>query len=138
MILDVTNPMQIPSVVRMAGNIPDMPVAKLKKMLIKALTESTAKILVSKKDGIANGFVFATIEGFDGEDVAFVQCCYIHPDAKHAGREMLNMLDKWAQANRLKEIVMITGRDPKAYERKYNFRLASYVMKRSIYHERNV
>lgn len=132
MIIEVLNPLQIPAALKLAANIPDVPVDKLKKMMIDGLTCKTAKIILSKKDNEANAFLFATVDVFDGEDVVFIQTCYIDPNAGSVGREMLNMIDTWAKERGIKDVVMITPRNPKAYERKYRFELTSYVMKRRI------
>jgi hypothetical protein len=135
MIVEVTNPLQIPAVCRLAHNIPDVPVDKMRSILIEAMSKDIAKILLAKKDGKMLGFIFAMITEFDGEDVAFVQTCYISPEAKSVGKEMLSIIDKWGKEKKVKDILMITKRNPKAYERKYGFTLESYVMKRSVSNE---
>jgi hypothetical protein len=132
MILEVNNPLQIPSVLSLAKLIPDTNAEKVKKLLIECMTKRIAKILLAKIDGGLVGLLFAVIAEFDGDDAVFIQKCYIHPHAKEVGREMLAIINKWGVENKVKDIYMATTRSPKTYERKYKFMLDSFIMKRRV------
>jgi N-acetylglutamate synthase-like GNAT family acetyltransferase len=132
MILEVDNPLLIPQILKLAENIPETPLEKLKDMLISSINDAQAKILIEKKDDDIRGFLFSTIENLDGERAAFIQCCYIKPEAEGIGHELLTRIRNWAKENNLQNIYMLTKRDYKAYEKKYHFKLSYYLLKRGV------
>lgn len=132
MILEVDNPLLIPQILKLAENIPETPLDKLKDMLLSAVDDREAKILIEKKDEDIRGFIFATIEKVDGERAAFIQSCYITPDMQGIGHELLTRIRTWAKENNLQNIYMMTKRDYKSFMRKYHFEFCYFILKKGV------
>ncbi len=132
MIIDITNPVLIPQILEMAEKIDKMEVEALEGMLTEGLARVDAKILLEKKDEQPRGFLYATVDYFNGEEVVFIQCCYIEPSAPQAGHELMNKIRDWGREQGLENIYFLTKRNAKAFQRKYGFENAYAVLKRRI------
>lgn len=132
MVIEIKNPVLIPKILELASRIDKFEVDSLKNMLVDAITRDDSKILIEKKDEEVRGFLLSTVEFFNGEEVIFMQACYIEPDAPQAGHEMLNKIRQWGEDLGLKNIYFISRRDPAAFLRKYKFDMVSHVLRRRI------
>lgn len=118
----------------MAKTIPDLPIDELEKMLVGGISSPNAKIFVEEKGEEIRGFMFTSIEGFDGKDSCFVQVCAIKPIAEenHIVFELLNKVKLWAKENKLEYIYFITKRNTKGFERKYHFNYYGTVLRKKV------
>ena len=132
MISEVKNPLLLPDIMKLAEFVPDTPIKALEKMLINGMTSKDAKIIIHKKHDTVTSFIYASIEHFHGENVVFVQSCYITPENVNIGHEFLARLRAWAQEQGLKRLVMMTPRSYKGFERKYHFKPTFTVMTREV------
>jgi len=132
MITQIDSPFLIPSILALAQHIDDIPIQALEKMLTEGIADKNTKILVEKKEEDVRGFVFANIAEFQGEDVVFIQACYISPKTPNIGFELLKRLKDWAKEKDIKGLVMMTSRNPKSWTRKYGFKHALNIMKRRV------
>ncbi len=132
MIQQVDSIILIPKILRLAKSIPDIKEKVLEKMLIDGINDAGSKILVDKKDNGIRGFMFASIEGFRGEDVVFIQATYVDPKYPNICQELITQLNHWAQEKDIRSLVAITSRNTKAIMRKYKFKHVSSIMKREV------
>lgn len=132
MIQQIDNALFINEILELAANIPDMQVKALEKMLIEGVTSKNAKILVQKIYGKIRSFIYASIVVFDGADVVFIQTCYCDPDDKYIGWEFMTKMREWAKERGIKRLVMMTKRNPKAWERRFHFKHEYNLMTRSV------
>ena len=132
MIREVTNIMMLPRVIKMSELLYHRPAEFFKQALITAITEQTSKILIFQKEDDIRGFIFATVEEFDGEDVAFIHSCFIDPRHPKVGKQMLANIRNWAKELGLKNVMMLTQRNPKGFIKKYKFEFCSYVLKKGV------
>lgn len=131
MITEITNPLLVPKILDLAKSIDSFPLEKLKSMLTEGFKRQDTRLVVYKKDEELKGFVYATIDFFDGDEVVFIQASSIDSKEKNIGYELLANIKKWGNSNNCKYIYMITQRD-KAFERKYKFEPIGTVMRREI------
>jgi len=139
MILEVTTPLTIPKILEMARKMPHLPVKALEDMLIRGMASEKSKILVDDKEGVLRGFMYASIEHFDGQPVVFIQASYIKSDldgAKYIGHEFISRMRAWAKESQIEYLYMMTPRNPKGYTRKYKFEFYTYVMRRRVNDEK--
>ena len=132
MIQTIDNPILIPQILPLAEHIPDTNIEALERMLIEGVNSPNSKILIDKKDDDIRAFLYASIEGFRGEDVVFIQACYVSPQALNVGYELLTRIRQWAKEKKIKTLVMMTPRHLKAWAKKYRFKLVSHVLKREV------
>jgi len=141
MIRTIDNPLLLNRILELAKDIPHTPLPILEKFLIEALTSKKAKILISenKQDELV-GFIFATIEEWQGEDVVFIQQCVIKPlkEERYIGFELLTKIKLWAKELNLKKIIMVTQRNPKPYIRKYHFNMEGTILKMEVNNVKSV
>lgn len=138
MVMEFTNLLFIPKLVKLAEEVPNTPTEKLKHFMFMTLNQPNTKAYMDMRDGIINGFIYASIEEFAGERCVFIQFCIVKPNAneKYTVFEMLTKMKLWALDNNITQIYFGTERDPKAWERKYHFKLHSYIMKLDLTKER--
>ncbi len=128
----------------MAKVIPDFSTKALKKLLVNGLASVGTKVFVDQIGDEVRGFLYASIEGFDGEDCCFVQVCVVKPirEEKYICFELLNKAKLWAKENKLEYIYFITKRESKGFERKYHFDYYGTVLRQKVskedYHVGNV
>ena len=124
----------IPKLVEMAKAIPDLPIEELEKMLVGGIVSPSAKIFVEEKDHDIRGFLFSTIEMFDGKDSCFIQVCAIKPipEENQIGFELLHRAKMWAKENKLEYMYFITKREHKGFERKYKFDYYGTVLRKKV------
>lgn len=133
MIYELKNPLIINRLLEMAKTIPDLPLLALEKMLIGGIASPNAKIFVEEKDDEVRGFIFASIEGFDGQDSCFVQVCAVklEQENKYIVFELLSKIKLWAKEKNLEYIYFITKR-PKGFEKKYHFDYYGTVLRKKV------
>jgi len=134
MIYENSNPLLIPRLLEMAKTIPDLPIPELEKMLIGGISSTNTKIFVEEKGEEIRGFLFCSIEGFDGQDACFVQVCAIKPtnEENNIGFELLNRVKLWAKEKNLEYIYFITKRNAKGFEKKYHFKYYGTVLRKKL------
>jgi hypothetical protein len=132
MIIKVTSPYMLSQVMDIAEHLEGTPLAALEKMLLEGIRDPKSHIIIEKKNDEVRGFLYASIEGFRGELVAFIQSCYISPKAPNIGFEILTSVRNWAKDNKIEKMVMITPRSWKGFERKYKFKAVSTVMTKEV------
>jgi N-acetylglutamate synthase-like GNAT family acetyltransferase len=138
MIIPFENPLLIPKLVKLAEIVPNTPTEKLKKFMFATLNKTNTKAYVDYLDGEIRGFIYASIEEFDGEKCVFIQFCVIRPDdnERYVGFELLNKMKLWAIENNISQIYFLTHRDPKGFIRKYHFEEYGVVLKMDLNKER--
>lgn len=134
MIYKLDNALLIPKVLTLARALPDPNLPALEGMIIKGIGRKDAALFVDEKAEEVNGFIFATVEEFEGEDAVFIQASVIKPNNNHenVGHELLARVRAWGRARGLKQCYFMTRRSARAYERKYGFRYHTTVLKRSL------
>ena len=94
---------------------------------------SNKKLLTVDEYDVIKGYLYASIERFDGARVVFIQSCYIDSKAdKYAGMDLLKAIEEWALEKDCKWIYMLTKRDHKPFKRKYKFKEVGTVMRKEI------
>jgi len=131
MIQVIDNPILLYQILDLAKEIPDTPIDVLENMLLKGIGSPDARIVVDKKDEHLRGFMFGSIERFQGEDVVFVQSCYVSPKAPNTFHDLVANMNAWAKDRFIKSIICMTQR-PEAFARKYKFKILTHVVKREV------
>ena len=132
MIIEIKNPLLLPKIMELAKKLPDFPLGKFRAMLEEGFNDKDSRLVAYQKDDEIKGFIYATVDFFDGERVVFLQVMYL--DSKNnVGHELMANLRNWAAIKSCDYIYMITNRDEvKAIERKYKFEPIGTVMRRII------
>ena len=130
MILEFDNPLLIPKLIKLAEEVPNTPLDKLRRFMFLTLNRPNTKAYVDSQDGVIRGFIYASIEEFCGDDCIFIQFCVIKPcnDDKYIGFELLNKMKVWAREKGINDIYFSTTRNPEAFIRKYHFELHSTIL----------
>lgn len=134
MIYRIKNALLLPKILQLARALPEPNLPALEAIIIKGIGRDDAALFVDEKDGEVNGFIFATVEEFEGEPAAFIQASVIKPknNQENIGHELLARVRSWGRDCGLKMLYMMTRRSARAYERKYNFKYHMTVLKRSL------
>ena len=132
MIQIIDNPILLYQILDLAKEIPDTPIDVLEKMLTDGIGSPDARIMIDKKDDKIRGFMFSSIERFQGQDSVFIQSSYVSPNSPHIAHGLLQETAKWGKSRGIEKMLMITQRNPKAVERRFKFKLLSYVMEKKI------
>ncbi len=136
MIIRLTHPLLIPKLVDMAKVVPGAPIEHMADVLIEAVyDEKGSRIFVDEKDGVVKGFIYGSLEHWQGEPVVYVQLCVVLPTERYSCHELLARIEAWARENKIKHIIFVTMRNWKAYARKYHFAFDGTVLKRSVKNE---
>lgn len=137
MVRTIDNPLLIPKILDLAKNIGGTDLKTLEKMLIEGLTSKKSKILISEKNGEVCGFMYASIEEFEGEDVVFIQSAYNKPDSeeRYTVFEFITKLRLWAKENNIRWIYTMTRRNIKPFIRKYKFQFYTNVLRLKAFKE---
>lgn len=121
----------IVKLIEIRDDIFKIPKKKLGKYLLNALTDKNSVIFIDEKDKILRGFVFASVEEFNGEDVCFIHSCIIDPKQKNTGFEFMARLKKWCENKGLKKMVIGTDR-PEAFIKKYKFKYETTLLSKDL------
>jgi len=133
MIYETSSPLLIPKLLEMAKAIPDLPIPELEKMLIGGISSPNSKILIEEKEDEIRGFLFASIESFDGQDCCFVQVCAVKPmNESHIVPELVHRIKLWAKEKGMEYIYFITKRNSKGFERKYKFDYYGAILRKRV------
>jgi len=111
-------------------NIEGMTKEALKMMLIRNMCSNDKFVMYEIEGGKLKAFMFATIEGLDGQLVAFIQACYSEKEG--SVQVMLDKLINWSVDRGIKKLMFMTKRNPKGFERKYKFNQTYTVLQREI------
>lgn len=130
MIHEVDSLHTIDAIVEFAGRINRLNKKALKKMMLESLFLEHRFLVVDTDGENLQGAMFATVENFDGENVAFIQVCYSNKQGNV--QSMLDKLIDWARSLGLKKMIFMSERSPKAWARKYKFEQSYTVMTRGI------
>jgi len=130
LIEQVTDVETVELVVRGAVKIVGIDRSVLKRMILGSMLDDQKFIMADREGEKLRAFMFATIENLNGEDVCFIQSCY--SDKPEVVQKMLDKCIKWCHGLDIHRIVFMTQRSPRAWARKYKFKLKSYVMEREI------
>jgi hypothetical protein len=138
MILPFDNPLLIPKLIEMAKEVPNTPLDKLQKFMFRTINTPNTKIYYDVHDGIIRGFIYGTIESFDGDTCVFVQFCVVKPceHDKYVCFELLTKMKLWAKENKITQIYFATSRNPEAFIRKYHFEFNSTILKLDLTKEK--
>ena len=133
MIIEIKNPLLLPKIMELAKKLPGFPLGKFRTMIEEKLNSKDSRLIAYQKDDEIKGFIYATVDFFDGEQVVFLQAMYLDSKDKNVGHELLADLRHWAAIKSCDYIYMITKRDEvKAIEKKYKFEPIGTVMRRAI------
>lgn len=138
MILKFDNPLWVPKLVKLAEVVQGTPLEALKKFIYSTLNNDNTAAYMDWREPEVTGFIYATVETFDGERCAFIQFCVIKPckEDKSIGFELLTKVKTWAKAKGLKRIYFITQRNPRGFIYKYHFEMHGSVLKMDLTKER--
>jgi len=138
MILKFDNPLWVPKLVKLAETVPGTPLEDLKRFIYSPLNQPNTVAYMDWREPEVSGFIYATVETFDGEKCVFIQFCVIKPcrDDKHIGFELLTKVKTWAAEKGLNRIYFITRRNPKGFIHKYHFEMHGSVLKMDLTKER--
>ena len=134
MIIKLENPLLVGKILEMAKSVPDTPINTLEKMLLSAIGDKDSIIYIDDHNGEIRGFIYASKELWQGEEVAFIQFCVIKSDdmERYIGFELLSKLRVWALDNNINNLIFSTKRNPRGFIKRYKFELESYVLKRKV------
>ncbi|MFH1318319.1 MAG: hypothetical protein ABIH71_04835 [Candidatus Omnitrophota bacterium] len=134
MITIFDNPLMIPKLIKLAEEVPNTPLDKLKKFMFATLNKPNTKAYIDIHDGVIRGFMYASIEEWDGDKCVFIQFCVLKPceEDKYICFEMLTKMKLWAKQNDITQIYFATQRNPEAFCRKYKFEFHSTILKLDI------
>lgn len=133
MIYQLTNALLIPALEEMAKTVPGASVSALRDMLVETFRRKDSRIFVDEKDGKINGFIFGTVEQFEGQDAVFIQFCVVRPgNEQNIFNELLAKMRKWTREAGLKHFYFMTGRNPRAFERRTKMTFHAAVLKGSV------
>jgi len=99
-------------------------------MILDSLGLDNRFIMVDVEGNDIVGFMFATIEWFDGKNVVFIQSCYSKKDGNV--QVMLDKCIDWAKKYGLNKIIFMSKRNPEAWSRKYGFNNIYTVMEKIL------
>lgn len=134
MIIRLENPLLVGKILDLAKVVPDTPINKLEKMLLSGINDKDSIIYIDDHDGEIRGFIYASQEFYQGEQVCFVQFCVVKPDklGEYICFELLTKIRLWAKDRGIENLIFITKRNYKPFERKYGFNLDGYILKRKV------
>lgn len=130
MIIEVNDLHVVEAIVSQSDIIVDLDKEALRKMIIGSFLEEYKFIVADFENNKVVGFMFANVQQLDGENCAFIQACF--STRKGNVDVMLEKLIKWAKGLKIKRMVFMSKRNPKAWERKYKFKPIYTVMTRGI------
>jgi hypothetical protein len=132
MVIQFNDILFIPQIVETVKKFLTVPVDVFENMLIDGMAKKDSLILVDRKEKDVRGFLFATIEGMDGEDVVFIHLSYVDPKFFKIGNELLARVRLWAKEKRKNWIYMMTDRNIQGFERRYGFRFYTHILRRRV------
>ena len=130
----------VQKIMALAKSVPDTPLETLESMLLAGISDKDTAIYIEEREGDVRGFVFASKETWQGEPVAFIQFCVLKsmPEEKYIGFELLARIRLWAREKGLANMVFVTKRNYKLFEKKYKFKLDGYILKREVLDVRTI
>ena len=133
MIYETSSPLLIPKLLELAELVPNLPIPELEKILINGISSPNSKILIEEKDDEVRGFLFASIESFDGQDCCFVQVCAVKPTCEtNIVPELVHRIKLWAKEKQVEYLYFMTRRNSKGFERKYHFDFYGTVLRKKV------
>ena len=105
---------------------------KLRDYLEDAIKNDSSIVLLDEKDNRIDGFVFASVEEFNGDDVCFIHVCIVAKEKKYTVHDFIGRLRAWSNERGLKTMIMSTNKHEKGFERKYGFKYLSTLMTLSV------
>lgn len=105
---------------------------KLKERLTDGIENEASIIILDEKNGKVNGFVFASIENFNGEDVCFISACIVSPEMKQTVHDFIAKLKKWSKEKGLKRMILSTENHIEGFKKKYGFKYHATLLDMSV------
>ena len=99
-------------------------------MVVDSIGKENKFIMIDVENEEVLGFMFATIEWFDGRNVCFIQACYSVKDGNV--QIMLDKCIEWTKKFGLNRIVFMSKRNQEAWNRKYGFNNIYTVMEKVL------
>jgi hypothetical protein len=133
MITEIKDALLIPEIMLLAAKIPSrLPLTTLEKLLYRDINSALARVYAVKEEGVYKGFVFITIEEFDGENALLINAAYMNPKLDKAiTRELWAKIKQWGRDLGFRYVYCLTQRKPFGFMRKYKFEFDSYLLKTS-------
>lgn len=135
MIYQLREKWAVAPIMRMMRKMPELfriSESKALNYFIRGLKDENSIIIVDEKDQELNGFLFASIEELEGNDVCFIHTCIINPKRKETGFEFIGRLRKWCGEKNIKNIFMMSNTHIKGYSQKYKFETYATIMKLKV------
>ena len=135
MIYALTNALLIPKLLSLASRVEGTDLITLEKIIVNQIGREDARVFVYEKDREFRGFIFATVEVFEGEDSVFIQFCVVESSANEPGgvcNELLSKVRKWADERGVRFLYFMTRRNPEGFKRRYKFRHYAKVTKSNV------
>ncbi len=108
--------------------------------IAEGIGNSNALILVDEAEGSIFGFIYATIEEWNGEDVCFIQNCVISQERAKLGVSelFLGKVNDWCDAKGISKMLFSCGIDGDGktradiFERKYKFEKVAFILAKQV------
>lgn len=101
---------------------------KLREYLESAIKHDSSVIFLDETDNRLDGFVFASVEEFNGDNVCFIHSCIVSKEKKYTVYDFITRLRKWSKEKGIKMMIMSTNKHEKGFDRKYGFKYHSTLM----------
>lgn len=133
MIVEIREIFLLPPIIKLAVNIPDVTPEEFKDIVIARLQEENSVFICYKTGNIIEAFVFCTVDKYQGKKAYVIQYAYSDPKSDYSvSSEVFARACQKAKHLNLKEIFMMTSRNPEPFIRKYKFAPFMTVLKRSV------
>ena len=101
--------------------------------MVSIIHSNSSLVLVDiDKEGKLGGVLVAElVTNMLVKEIA-VNLCYIDPKLNGLGAQFLKIVNVWGKINGIKKISIMITRNPEGFQKKYNFKLESYVLKQNI------
>lgn len=139
MIYQLREKWAVQPIMKMMRKVPDLfKIAETKALdyFMRGLEDENSIIIVDEKEQTLNGFLFASIEELEGNDVCFIHACIINPHMRDTGFEFLGRLRKWCNQKGIIDIFMMSNNHIKGFSQKYKFEPYSTLMKLKVNEEK--
>jgi hypothetical protein len=133
MIVEIREIFLLPQIFNLAVHIPDVTQEEFKNICIDRLKEDTSTFICYKVGNLIEAFVFCTVDLYQGRKSYVIQYAYCNPKADYSvSAEVFARACQNAKQLNLKEIFMMTSRNPEAFIRKYKFTPFMSVLRRAV------
>ena len=95
-------------------------------------SSATIRCWIVLKDNIPVSYVIAYVTVLPSDAVHITESFSESVVPKETGQAVMEDVGQWAKSLGKRRIMMVTQRDPEAFERRHGFKLHSYLMEREV------